>query len=368
MGDEQAAESAVALEVGEQVEDGRLHRDVERRGRFVRDDEIGVAGERAGDGDALALTAGELVRVPVGVFGAQSDLGEQFLDARADGGAAGPAVQLDRLGDDLTDGHARVERGRGVLEDQVEVLAQRTHRAAGQVGDVGAVHPDGAARGFVEAYGATADGRLPAAGLPDQADDLTPADGDRDPVDGTDGAAARGGEVPFHRIDPEHGVRLVRGALGAFARGGDGLWCGHFPASWSVRAGSVAGAAVRVSDASSAAYGCQHAARWTASVPVRGSTDMKPGRPPVQLSSARLHRGAKVQASGWLSRLGTSPGISGSRRLPSPPGRRRRRAGPGCRGAGRCRTGRGRGPVRRSVRHTSPGPGLPRRRRRRGRG
>ena len=42
------------LQLDEQVQDRRLHRDVERRGRLVADDELRVAGESARDRDAAA--------------------------------------------------------------------------------------------------------------------------------------------------------------------------------------------------------------------------------------------------------------------------------------------------------------------------
>ena len=49
----------------EQLEHLRLHRHVERRHRLVGDQQLGLHGERAGDADALALAAGELVRIAV---------------------------------------------------------------------------------------------------------------------------------------------------------------------------------------------------------------------------------------------------------------------------------------------------------------
>ena len=52
-----------ACDVLEQLEDLRLHRDVERGGRLVGDQQVGLVGERHGDHDALALAAGELVRI-----------------------------------------------------------------------------------------------------------------------------------------------------------------------------------------------------------------------------------------------------------------------------------------------------------------
>src|SRR3546814_10869323 len=60
--DEKVSEAQLALEPLHQVQDLRLHRDVERRGRLVANQELRVAGQSAGDGDALALPAGELVR------------------------------------------------------------------------------------------------------------------------------------------------------------------------------------------------------------------------------------------------------------------------------------------------------------------
>ena len=61
--DEQVREVELVLQRLEQVDDLRLDRDVERGDRLVRDDEVRVDGERAGDADPLALAAGELVRV-----------------------------------------------------------------------------------------------------------------------------------------------------------------------------------------------------------------------------------------------------------------------------------------------------------------
>ena len=51
--DEEVRRVALRLQLDEQVEDRGLHRDVERRGRLVADDEARLAGERAGDRDAL---------------------------------------------------------------------------------------------------------------------------------------------------------------------------------------------------------------------------------------------------------------------------------------------------------------------------
>ena len=60
--DEQVGDAAIPLQVEQEVENGGLDRDVQRRGRLVEDDQLGLAGERPRDGDALALPARELER------------------------------------------------------------------------------------------------------------------------------------------------------------------------------------------------------------------------------------------------------------------------------------------------------------------
>ena len=46
----------------QQIDHGRLHRDVERRDGLVGDQQLRIAGESARNGDALLLAAGELAR------------------------------------------------------------------------------------------------------------------------------------------------------------------------------------------------------------------------------------------------------------------------------------------------------------------
>ena len=57
VGDEKVGEVELRAQVHEQVQDLRLDRHVERCDRFVADQHVGLHRERAGDADALALTA-----------------------------------------------------------------------------------------------------------------------------------------------------------------------------------------------------------------------------------------------------------------------------------------------------------------------
>ena len=60
--------------------DLRLHRHVQGRGRLVEHDKPRLQDQRAGDRDALALAARELVRVALGGLGVEPDLDQRGLD------------------------------------------------------------------------------------------------------------------------------------------------------------------------------------------------------------------------------------------------------------------------------------------------
>ncbi len=83
----------------------------------------------AGDGDALALAAGELVRIAILGVGIEADLGERGADALASLVVARcrGCWMMQAFLDDLADGQARGERAVRVLEDDLHLLAQRAH-------------------------------------------------------------------------------------------------------------------------------------------------------------------------------------------------------------------------------------------------
>ena len=138
---------------------------IERRGRFVEQDDRRVLEKRAGDGDALALAAGKLhavlaARAVVALGEAHDEvvgvgrLG-RGLDLVARG--AGPAE-----GDVVGDRALEQER---LLADVGEVAAQRS---APDLADVLAVDQHRAGLGLVEAQDQVHRRRLAAAGAPDQ--------------------------------------------------------------------------------------------------------------------------------------------------------------------------------------------------------
>src|SRR5204863_8954892 len=121
---EQIGQFVPRLQVAQQVDDLRLHAHVQRRGRLVEHNEPRLQDERAGDGDALALAAGEFVRIARAGRRIEPDLDELLVDHAAAFGLAGVLVDLQALADDLADRHARAERAERVLEDDLHLAAQ----------------------------------------------------------------------------------------------------------------------------------------------------------------------------------------------------------------------------------------------------
>ena len=119
VGDEDHRHVALALLAGQQVEDLRLHRHVERRGRLVGEQQLGAAGQGDGDHHALAHAARQLVGVlrqaPLGLGDAdRPEQGHRVVPGRA---AIDAEVVAQALGDLVADLEHRVERRHRVLED-----------------------------------------------------------------------------------------------------------------------------------------------------------------------------------------------------------------------------------------------------------
>ena len=135
VGDEEERRSELAPELGQERQDLRLDRDVERGGRLVGDEQAGTAGDGHRDHHALPHAARELVRVgehaPLGV--GDADLAEELDRARPRFLARQPAVQDQRLADLIADAHDRIERGHRLLEDHGEpIAAQLAHLRLGE--------------------------------------------------------------------------------------------------------------------------------------------------------------------------------------------------------------------------------------------
>ncbi len=190
MGDEDQRQAAAALQLDQHGEDLRADRGVEHRDRLVADQAVRLEHERRGDRDALALAAGELVRVAVEVaLGVEADVVERPAHARRR--ARSSATPWTISGSVTIAAHplARVERLVRVLEDHLRpggaaravVALARRPRAPSRT-----TSPPTAA---LQAEHRPGQRRLAAARLADDAEDLALAPLERDAVERPGGGA-----------------------------------------------------------------------------------------------------------------------------------------------------------------------------------
>ena len=129
MRDEQIAHAHRRLQILQQVQDHRLHGNVERRGRLVENDELWMQRDRARDADAGLLAARQLMREAIQQIDRQADQAGKFLAAGAQRIAALDVAELhDRIGDGARRGEARIEAVGRILEHHLDALAQRQPR------------------------------------------------------------------------------------------------------------------------------------------------------------------------------------------------------------------------------------------------
>jgi hypothetical protein len=185
--DEHVGNAEPLLQLLEQVDYAGLDRHVERGDRLVEHDHLGLEGERAGDADPLPLAAGELVRIAVAVLGVEPHGLEQLADP-APAVLAVKAVDLQRLGEDLVDRDPRVQRRVGVLEDDLDVAAQRPQVPVGELREVVPLEQHLTGRRRVQAEQRPPGRRLAAARLADQAERLVRVEVEAHPADGVDDA------------------------------------------------------------------------------------------------------------------------------------------------------------------------------------
>ena len=188
---EEDRQVVLLLQVLQQVEDLRLHRDVERGDDLVAHQQLRLQHQGPGDADALALAARELAGPPRAVdVGVDPDLvehGARRLDPLLLG-ADLPDGQ--RLGHDVDDASARVQRGDRVLEDHLHLRPQCAQVAAAERRQLGLAEHDPARGGLLDLDDGPPGRGLAAARLADEPERLALAQGEGDAGDGLHGRVA----------------------------------------------------------------------------------------------------------------------------------------------------------------------------------
>src|SRR5258706_10764586 len=175
--DEQHRHLVPFLQPGDQVHDLALHRDVERGGRLIGDQQLRLAGDRHRDHHPLLLPARELVRIGVEprLRLRNADFVQQLDGPLAQRPAREAQVLAQHLADLEADAEHRIERGHRLLEDHRDLgAAQLLHLPPSNREEVAAAVKNPARRtngrvlGRKEAHDGQRSDRLAAARLADQ--------------------------------------------------------------------------------------------------------------------------------------------------------------------------------------------------------
>src|SRR5690606_13793711 len=126
MGDKEKSDAGILLQFTQQVEHLLLHHHVEGGYRLVGHDQRRRQGERARNGDALALPPGKFVRIAVDRVLWQADPVEHRTGDLDRSGTFRAKIKqaLDHAFADL---HARVQRAVRILEYELNALAHRAN-------------------------------------------------------------------------------------------------------------------------------------------------------------------------------------------------------------------------------------------------
>src|SRR5882724_2159104 len=169
MGNEKVGEMHLLLQLLQEIDDLRLNRNIQRGDWLVADNKFRVHGQGARDTDALALPAAKLVGVTVVMILAEAHRMEQFIDAVALSSTLGKFVNFQTFADDIADAHPRIQRGIGILKNDLHLPPRIAEFALGQSQQVFPLEIDLAAGRLNKPKNGSSQRRLAAAGLADDA-------------------------------------------------------------------------------------------------------------------------------------------------------------------------------------------------------
>src|SRR5262249_18304092 len=131
VGDEQIAEAELLTQLYEEVQNLRLDGHVERGDGFIGDDDFRLDGEGTSNADALALSSTERLGQFMTLARRQPARPHKKTPPFPDPAPTWTeAMDPNRLGQCLMNGHARVQRGVRILEDHLDAPAHFVSRPA----------------------------------------------------------------------------------------------------------------------------------------------------------------------------------------------------------------------------------------------
>ena len=123
VGDVEHGHAPFIAEFAHQIENSDADGDVEHRGGFVGEDDVGFHGQGSGDGDALPLSAGQLMGVWVEHRSPRPTVAMSSRSSFEGCRAVVFSVKLQGTRQEVLDAVCRVEGSEGVLEDHLDLAA-----------------------------------------------------------------------------------------------------------------------------------------------------------------------------------------------------------------------------------------------------
>ena len=130
MRNKKISKAELALQLRQQIHNLRAHAYIQRRDRFVGDNELRPQRQSAGNPNPLPLAPVKLMRKALGRRLVQSNRTQQLRHPFAALLRALLLVNHQRFGNDLIHSHTRIERSEWILKNDLHVAPQRTHLAA----------------------------------------------------------------------------------------------------------------------------------------------------------------------------------------------------------------------------------------------
>src|SRR5262249_39051292 len=154
--------------------DLRLDRDIERRDALIGHDDLRVEREGPRDADALALAAGEFVRIACHHLRIEADLLEQGHDLVPHLSTPPDAVLEQRLGYGAANLHAGIEAGERILEHHLDARPLAAQGRLAQRQEIRTVEAYTAAARLDQPRDRSSRGGLAATGFPDERQRFAP--------------------------------------------------------------------------------------------------------------------------------------------------------------------------------------------------
>src|SRR5271155_626964 len=186
MADEQEGKAEIGLQLHQEIQDLRLHGDVERRDGFVGDDQLRIRGDRPGDSHSLALASREFVGIAPKKAPRQLHAVEEFCDPVVELPARSQAEVHEWFRDLVAQAPIGVERGEGILEYHLHLAARGAQFGSAELANFPPVEPDLARVGLDEPQNRTPACGLAATGLADERQRLSHIEREAYILDGMD--------------------------------------------------------------------------------------------------------------------------------------------------------------------------------------